>query len=309
MTAVVPARSRLAARARRRPPELLPPQWRPPRATVRASAGSWTLQSTLSRHGLGPVAGVDEAGRGACAGPLVVAACVLRPGDARRLEGLTDSKLLSPAAREQYYAQIVRRAEDYAVIVIPPAEVDRRGVHVANIEGMRRAVAGLARPPGFVLTDGFAVRGFDRPALAVPKGDQAAACIAAASVLAKVTRDRIMVELDRELPRYSFAVHKGYCTPVHDAALALYGPSEVHRYSFVNVATAAGRDIGTAAGRDVITAAGRDIGTAVGRDVITAASCDVGTDSDAAAGLPGRLGHNEGLAAVGGEHAGGGVHQ
>ncbi len=221
----------------------LPPLWRPSRAVVRRS-GSWTLQSTLQRHGLGPVAGVDEAGRGACAGPLVVAACVLRPGDAVALDGLTDSKLLTAAAREEYYGRILRRALDHHVVVIPPDEVDRRGVHVANIEGMRRAVAGLAAPPGYVLTDGFAVRGFGRPALAVPKGDQVAACVAAASVLAKVTRDRIMVTLDGELPQYRFAEHKGYCTPVHDAALAEHGPSAEHRYSFVNVRAA--RDARTA---------------------------------------------------------------
>lgn len=224
---------------RRAPRDLLPAGLRPDRAVVRRSAGSWTLQSTLHRHGLGPVAGVDEAGRGACAGPLVVAACVLRPGDARALDGLTDSKLLTAAAREEYYALIRRRALDHAVVVIPPGEVDRRGVHVANIEGMRRAVAGLAQPPGYVLTDGFAVRGFGRPALAVPKGDQVAACVAAASVLAKVTRDRIMVALDAEHPQYRFAEHKGYCTPVHDAALAEHGPSAVHRWSFVNVRAAA----------------------------------------------------------------------
>jgi ribonuclease HII len=217
---------------------MLPPELRPARAVVRRSAGNWTLQSTLYRHGLGPVAGVDEAGRGACAGPLVVAACVLRPGDAKRLEGLTDSKLLTPAAREEYYALIRRRAEDLAVVVIPPEEVDRRGVHVANVEGMRRAVAGLATVPGYVLTDGFAVRGFGTPALAVPKGDQVAACVAAASVLAKVTRDRIMVALDAEFPQYGFAEHKGYCTPVHDEAMLAHGPSRVHRYSFVNVRAA-----------------------------------------------------------------------
>ncbi|WP_240157425.1 ribonuclease HII [Pseudonocardia broussonetiae] len=229
----------MPVRRRRSPRILLPAELRPTRAVVRRSAGSWTLQSTLHRHGLGPVAGVDEAGRGACAGPLVVAACVLRPGDARALDGLTDSKLLTAAAREEYYALIRRRALDHAVVVIPPEEVDRRGVHVANIEGMRRAVAGLASPPGYVLTDGFPVRGFGRPALAVPKGDQVAACVAAASVLAKVTRDRIMVGLDAEHPRYGFAEHKGYCTPVHDAALAEHGPSSVHRFSFVNVRAAA----------------------------------------------------------------------
>lgn len=243
----------------------LPPQWRPARAVVRRSAGTWTLQSTLHRHGLGPVAGVDEAGRGACAGPLVVAACVLRPGDARRLEGLTDSKLLTAAAREEYYELILRRCADRAVVVIGVDEIDRRGVHVANIEGMRRAVATLGSPPGYVLTDGFPVRGFGRPALAVPKGDRVAACVAAASVLAKVTRDRIMVGLDAELPEYGFATHKGYCTPVHDAALAAHGPSRVHRRSFVNVRAADGARAGEAVAGGADTAGGSaPVGAAVG---------------------------------------------
>jgi ribonuclease HII len=228
---------------------------------VRRSAGSWALQATLQRHGLGPVAGVDEAGRGACAGPLVVAACVLRPGDAKRLDGLTDSKLLTPAAREEYYALITRWAQDSCVVVIPPEEVDRRGVHVANIEGMRRAVAGLAGRPGYVLTDGFPVRGFGSPALAVPKGDQVAACVAAASVLAKVTRDRIMVALHQDFPQYGFAEHKGYCTSVHDAALAQHGPSRVHRFSFVNVRAARGDNVGAGVG------VGVDVGVDVGMDV------------------------------------------
>nr|WP_222131709.1 ribonuclease HII [Pseudonocardia sp. C8] len=223
----------------------MPDGLRPPRAIVR-DAGSWTLQSVLQRYGLGPVAGVDEAGRGASAGPLVVASCVLRPADAKALDGLTDSKLLTPAAREYWYGRITKRALDLAVIVIPAAEVDRRGVHVANIEGMRRAVAALTTaPPGYVLTDGFRVRGFGRPALAVPKGDQVAACIAAASVLAKVTRDRIMTELDAVHGEYGFAVHKGYNTPDHDAALRAHGPCPEHRFSFANVAAVAGRGLPT----------------------------------------------------------------
>ena len=192
----------------------------------------------MGRYGLGPVAGVDEAGRGACAGPLVVAACVPRPGDAARWDGLTDSKLLSEVARERYYELIVGRAVDWAVVVIPPTEVDRRGVHAANVDGMRRAVARLSGPPGYVLTDGFRVPGLAVPNLAVPKGDLTAACVAAASVLAKVTRDRLMIELDREYPDYGFAEHKGYCTPAHDRALAEFGPAAVHRVSFVNVVRA-----------------------------------------------------------------------
>ncbi|HEX4251709.1 MAG TPA: ribonuclease HII [Pseudonocardia sp.] len=211
---------------------------RPQRAVIRRSSGIWAWESALHRYGLGPVAGVDEAGRGACAGPLVVAACVPRPGDATRWEGLTDSKLLTANARERFYDLIVRRAVDWAVVIIPPTEIDRRGVHRANVDGMRRAVVRLSVSPGYVLTDGFAVAGMPAPSLAVPKGDQAAACVAAASVLAKVTRDRIMVELDREWPCYGFAEHKGYCTPAHDAALTAHGPSPVHRYSFVNVSRA-----------------------------------------------------------------------
>ncbi|MEJ2860567.1 ribonuclease HII [Actinomycetospora flava] len=211
----------------------------PPRAIVRRSTESWALQSALERHGLGPVVGVDEAGRGACAGPLAVAACILRPGDAKRFEGLTDSKLLTPEERERFFRLIQRRAVDWRVVLVDPPEVDHRGVHIANIDGMRRAVARLDVRPGYVLTDGFPVTGFGVPSLAVPKGDLAAACVAAASVLAKVTRDRLMTELHDRHPEYRFDLHKGYCTPTHNAALTEHGPSPDHRFSFVNVAAAA----------------------------------------------------------------------
>jgi ribonuclease HII len=211
----------------------------PPRAVVRRDAGIWALQSALDRRGLGPVAGVDEAGRGACAGPLVVASCVLKPKDAARFEGLTDSKLLTAAARDRMYDVVLARAVDYAVIVIPAAEVDLIGVHVANIEGMRRAVAQLSGHPGYVLTDGFRVPGLTAPSMPVVKGDQVAACVAAASVLAKVTRDRIMTGMHEALPVYGFNVHKGYCTAVHTSALVEHGPSAEHRWSYANVASAA----------------------------------------------------------------------
>ncbi|MGH3550608.1 MAG: ribonuclease HII [Pseudonocardiaceae bacterium] len=212
---------------------------RPPRAVVRRDGGMWALQSVLHRKGLGPVAGVDEAGRGACAGPLVVAACVLRPADAAALAGLNDSKLLTAARREHYHDLIVTRSVARNVVVIPPEEVDELGVHVANLEGMRRAVAGLAVHPGYVLTDGFRVPGLTAPNMAVIGGDRAAACVAAASVLAKVTRDRIMVDLHERLPWYGFGEHKGYCTPEHNASLLSHGPSAQHRFSYVNVALAA----------------------------------------------------------------------
>lgn len=211
----------------------------PPRAVVRGSSGNWALQSALDRRGLGPVAGVDEAGRGACAGPLVVAACVLRPGDAAKFDGLTDSKLMTALARDRMYDKVLARAVDHAVIVVPASEVDRIGIHVTNIEGMRRAVAQLATHPGYVLTDGFRVPGLTAPSMSVLKGDQAAACVAAASILAKVTRDRIMADLHGSYPVYGFDVHKGYCTPEHTAALTEHGPCAEHRWSYANVTSAA----------------------------------------------------------------------
>ncbi|KAA8964257.1 ribonuclease HII [Mycobacterium sp.] len=207
----------------------------PPRTVIRKASGLRTLESALYRSGLGPVAGVDEAGRGACAGPLVVAACVLGPGRLASLELLDDSKKLTEKMREALYPRIRRYALAYHVVYIPAAEVDRRGVHAANIEGMRRAVAGLSVRPGYVLSDGFRVPGLAIPSLPVISGDATASCIAAASVLAKVSRDRLMVAKDREHPGYGFAEHKGYSTPVHVTALTELGPCPEHRSSFINV--------------------------------------------------------------------------
>jgi ribonuclease HII len=181
------------------------------------------------------VAGVDEAGRGACAGPLVAAAAILPPGDRGLVPELADSKLLTEKARERCYAQVVRRAVAWSVVVIGPEECDRLGMHVANVEALRRALARLDTRPAYVLTDGFPVDGLGVPGLAVWKGDRVAACIAAASVLAKVTRDRIMRELHTTYPMYDFETHKGYITPTHTTALELHGPCPVHRRRFVNV--------------------------------------------------------------------------
>ena len=207
----------------------------PPRTVIRKSSGLRTLESALYRSGLGPVAGVDEVGRGACAGPLVVAACVLGPNRLESLAALDDSKKLTEASREKLFPLIRRYALAYHVVFIPSTEVDRRGVHVANIEGMRRAVAGLSVRPGYVLSDGFRVPGLAVPSLPVIGGDAAAACIAAASVLAKVSRDRLMVAMEAEHPGYGFAIHKGYSTVAHSAALNELGPCPQHRYSFINV--------------------------------------------------------------------------
>jgi ribonuclease HII len=210
-------------------------KWRHSGHTPRRNAGLAAYENVLTRAGLSPVAGIDEAGRGACAGPLVVAAVVLDCATIRRIPGLADSKLLTPEERESVYADVMRWALDWHVITVPAQEVDALGLHVCNVEGMRRALAGLRRRPGYVLTDGFPVRGLGAPALAVWKGDQVTASVAAASVVAKVTRDRMMVTLDESYPAYGFARHKGYSTPEHMAALCGYGPCPEHRYSYTNV--------------------------------------------------------------------------
>lgn len=214
---------------------------RPPRAVVRREAGLWACEAALRRRGFDPVAGADEAGRGACAGPLVIAACVLPDGRRGLVPGLADSKALTPVVREEVYTEVVRRALAWSVVIVPAPEVDARGLHVSNIEGMRRAFAALEPRPSYALTDGFPVAGLGLPGLAVPKGDAVIACIAAASVIAKVTRDRIMVDLHERWPEYDFATHKGYVTPGHAAALAEHGPCPEHRFSYINVRRVNGR--------------------------------------------------------------------
>jgi len=209
-------------------------------AAIRRDAGLYGYERALRRSGLAPVAGVDEAGRGACAGPLVAAAAVLPAGRGGLIPELADSKLLTVKARERCYEQVIARALDWSVVVIPASECDRLGMHAANIEALRRALARLETRPAYVLTDGFPVDGLEVPGLAMWKGDQVAACISAASVIAKVTRDRIMDELDLRHPEYDFKTHKGYVTKVHNEALAGHGPSPVHRRCFVNVRRAAG---------------------------------------------------------------------
>jgi ribonuclease HII len=204
------------------------------------SAGLHAYDDAIVRSGLGPVAGIDEAGRGACAGPLVVAAVALADGRRGRIEGLDDSKALTPARRERLFDAVMERAIDTAIVVVPAREVDRLGVHVADLQAMRRALARLRRRPGYVLTDGFPVDGLSVPGLAVWKGDQVSASVAAASILAKVTRDRLMVALAERYPGYGFDGHKGYGTASHLAALEALGPCAEHRRSFAPVARALG---------------------------------------------------------------------
>ena len=206
-----------------------------PRPVVRTEHGLWALERTLQNHGFRHVAGADEAGRGACAGPLVVAAVILPAGRRGEVPGLADSKLLTEIAREKAYAEVLKRALAWSVVVVPPQEVDSTGLHVMNVRAMRQAVQRLDPCPSYVLTDGFPIAGMPAPALAVWKGDRVAACVAAASVVAKVTRDRMMNALHDEFPAYQFDQHKGYSTPEHMAALRQHGPCSQHRFSYVNV--------------------------------------------------------------------------
>lgn len=202
---------------------------------LRRDSGLYGYERALRRVGLDPVAGADEAGRGACAGPLVAGAVILSDTRARQITGLRDSKLLTALARDRLYDEITAKAVAWSVVAVEPGECDRLGMHVANIMALRRALLRLDVAPTYVLTDGFSVDGLGVPGLAVWKGDRVAACVAAASILAKVTRDRIMGELDQVYPDYAFEVHKGYCTPLHQERLDRHGPCPTHRRRFVNV--------------------------------------------------------------------------
>ena len=194
------------------------------------------IEQSLISAGLTPIAGVDEAGRGACAGPLVIASVILKDLNSPQLSALRDSKELTEKERERLFPIIHEEAVSVSVIKVEPEDIDKRGVHAANLDGMRRAVQGLEIAPNYVLTDGYAIEGMVTPSLAIWKGDQVAPSISAASIIAKVTRDRIMVELDAQYPGYGLAKHKGYITAVHTKALELLGVTDIHRKSYSNVA-------------------------------------------------------------------------
>jgi ribonuclease HII len=194
------------------------------------------IEDRLYAAGISPLAGVDEAGRGACAGPLVVASVILRDAHAPELAQVRDSKELTEKNREELFDVVTEAALSLSVVIISNEEIDARGVHAANLDGMRRAVQGLDVTPAYVLTDGYAIEGLALPNLAVWKGDQVVTCISAASIIAKVTRDRIMREMDLTYPEYGFISHKGYITKIHTEALQKYGVTAIHRRSFSNIA-------------------------------------------------------------------------
>jgi ribonuclease HII len=181
------------------------------------------------------VAGLDEAGRGAWAGPVVAAAIVLPPQDpdlCRHLAGVRDSKLLSPTRREALLEAILQCALAWGVGVVPPAEIDRQGIVPATRTAMAKALERLSLPADYLLIDYLPLPEVPLPQHSLPKGDVRVLSIAAASIVAKVSRDRLMIQLERQLPGYGFARHKGYGTAQHQAALRALGPSQIHRLSF-----------------------------------------------------------------------------
>ena len=194
------------------------------------------IESTLIASGIKQIAGVDEAGRGPCAGPLVVAAVILKDPFAAELSEVRDSKELSKRLREKLFDVVIEQALSYSIIEISVEEIDSFGLHKSNLEGMRRAINSLEIVPEYVLTDGYAIEGRAIPNLAVWKGDQVAVSISAASILAKVYRDSEMVKLDSKYPGYGLAKHKGYITAAHTKALGELGVTDIHRKSFANIA-------------------------------------------------------------------------
>ncbi|MFM8191393.1 MAG: ribonuclease HII [Candidatus Nanopelagicus sp.] len=194
------------------------------------------IEQALIRSGITKIAGVDEAGRGPCAGPLIVAAVILEDPFSPALAQVKDSKELTQSKREDLYEVVLKNAISHSIIEVPVEEIDQYGVHKCNIEGMRRAVQGLSVTPEYVLTDGYVIPGLTASNLSVWKGDQVALSISAASILAKVFRDRIMIEIDKQYPNYGFASHKGYITPLHTESIKKYGVLPIHRKSFSNIA-------------------------------------------------------------------------
>ncbi len=189
-----------------------------------------TLENALRRWGFHRIAGTDEVGRGCLAGPVVAAAVILDPDC--HIEGIKDSKMLTAAERERLHLEITSTALAWAVASAPPTEIDAINIHHASLQAMRRAVLSLAPLPDFVLVDAFRIPDLLVAQRGIVRGDQRCTAIAAASIVAKVTRDREM-RLHHEFdPRYGFDRHKGYATAEHLAALAEHGQSSLHRRSF-----------------------------------------------------------------------------
>jgi len=189
-----------------------------------------TIENSLRRYGFVCVAGVDEVGRGCLAGPVMAGAVVLNPD--RHIPGLADSKALTALCRDRLFDEIVSRSVAWAVSSADPAEIDEINIHQATFRAMQRAIHSLAPLPDLVLVDAFHIPALLMAQRGVVKGDRQCAAIAAASIIAKVTRDRFMDRLHADDPRYGFDRHKGYATAEHLAAVARHGYSSAHRRSF-----------------------------------------------------------------------------
>ena len=191
----------------------------------------YSIERKCRSEGYSFICGVDEAGRGPLCGPVFAAACILPDG--LIIDGLNDSKKLSEKKREALFDIITEKAIAFSVASASVEEIDRMNILEADLLAMRRAIDGLSVRADYALIDGNICRGFDIPAKAVIKGDSLSMSIAAASVLAKVSRDRLCTELGREYPMYGIAKNKGYGTKDHIAALTKYGPSPIHRKKFI----------------------------------------------------------------------------
>lgn len=191
----------------------------------------YVIEAELWQEGFLQVCGIDEAGRGPLCGPVVAAACILPAGLV--IDGLNDSKKLTEKKREEIFEEITKNAISYSIASSSVEEINETNILSATLLAMRRAVEGLDVTPDYLLVDGNICKGFDKPSRAVIKGDATSPNIAAASILAKVTRDRLCLELDREYPQYGIAKHKGYGTAAHYAALEKYGVPPIYRTKFL----------------------------------------------------------------------------
>ena len=191
----------------------------------------WEIEDALYREGYAPLCGVDEAGRGPLAGPVCAAAVILPRG--LILDGLNDSKKLSEKKREQLFPRIKEEAIAYCVAFAGVEEIEQENILGATFLAMNRAIEGLGLQPALALIDGNQNKGITCPSRCIVGGDGKCASIAAASILAKVTRDRLMTEYAREYPQYGFEKHKGYGTRAHVEAIRTYGPCPIHRPSFL----------------------------------------------------------------------------
>ena len=194
------------------------------------------IETSLFAQGFGLIAGVDEAGRGACAGPLVAASVAIDESSPLLQREALDSKKFKPAQREELFDLILASSKATHVVAISSQDIDRFGLQAMNISAMRRAVAGLGIDVDYLISDGYPVTGVNMPTLAMFKGDSLSVAVGAASIIAKVTRDRIMMEMEERFPGYGFGSHKGYSSAAHMKAIADLGVTEIHRTSYRNVA-------------------------------------------------------------------------